>query len=188
MGMTLGGYPGNYYAATGGVSVSASRTVAQSLAAADKLGASWLPGPAAASALSLDVSSDSTPAAPFKTMLNELAAINGAGVGIFAGDGNYLLHRLLVLWADTLRRDYVRPYQPQRRRALPAHLCQRRLPAGCASTTAATGGQGDYMPAVAGPGAGQRLGRDPGDPAADGRHHPDRPRRRTGQGVQVGAR
>ena len=152
MGMTLGGYPGNYYAATSGVSVSASRTVAQSLAAGDKLGAlvSSL-GLLRQATLSLDLSSDRTPAAPFKTMLNELAAINGAGVNIFAGDGNYLLHRLLVLWADT-QRSAITYGNISRSAAVPflrTYASDAFLWFARGATTAATGGQGDYMPATA---------------------------------------
>jgi len=152
MGMTLGGYPGNYYAPASGVSVSASRTVAQSLAAADKLGALVTSlDLLRQSALSLDVSGDSTPAAPFKTMLNELAAINGAGVDIFAGDGNYLLHRLLVLWADT-QRSAITYGHISRSAALPflrTYASDAFLWFARGATTAATAGQGDYMPAVA---------------------------------------
>lgn len=152
MGMTLGGYPGNYYAPASGVSVSASRTVAQSLSAADKLGAlvSSL-GLLQQSTLSLNLAADSSAATPFKTMLGELAAINGAGVNIFAGDSNYLLHRLLVLWADTQRSAITygnisrgAPVRFLRTYASDAFLWFAR-----GATTAATGGQGDYMPATA---------------------------------------
>ena len=152
MGMTLGGYPGNYYAPASVVSVSASRTVAQSLAAADKLGALVTSlDLLRQSALSLDMSGDSTPAAPFKTMLNELAAINGAGVDIFGGDGNYLLHRLLVLWADT-QRSAITYGHISRSAALPflrTYASDAFLWFARGATTAATAGQGDYMPAVA---------------------------------------
>lgn len=152
MGMTLGGYPGNYYAPAGGVSVSASRTVAQSLAAADKLGALVTSlDLLRQSALSLDVSSDGTPAAPFKAMLGELAALHGAGVDIFAGDGNYLLHRLLVLWADT-QRSAITYGHISRSAALPflrTYASDAFLWFARGATTAATAGQGDYMPAVA---------------------------------------
>ena len=152
MGMTLGGYPGNYYAGTTGVSVSGSRTVAQSLAAADKLGALVTSlGLLRQGTLNLDLASDSTPATPFKSMLGELAALNGAGVSIFAGDSSYLLHRLLVLWADTQRSAIA---YGSLSRAVPApflraYASDAFLWFARGATTAAPGGQGDYMPAVA---------------------------------------
>ena len=152
MGMTLGGYPGNYYAAASGVSVSSSRTVAQSLSAADKLGALVTSlGLLQQGTLNLNLATDSSAVTPFKTMLGELAAINGAGVNIFAGDSTYLLHRLLVLWADTQRGAIT---YGNISRALPVpflrtYASDAFLWFGRGATTAATAGQGDYMPAVA---------------------------------------
>ena len=152
MGMTLGGYPGNYYAAPAGVTVSGSRTVAQSLAAADKLGA-------LASSLamlrqgapSVNLAADSSVVTPFKTMLGELGALNNAGVRIFAGDSAYLLQRLLVLWADTQRSAiaYGNISRGNAAAFLNTYASDSFLWFARGETTAATAGQGDYMPAAA---------------------------------------
>lgn len=152
MGMTMGSYPGNYFASNSNVSVSSSRTVANALSLADHLSPlvgslTMLKQPS----LNIDLSADTSPTVPFKTMLAELGAQQEAGVDIFAGESSLLLHRLLVLWADTQRptvvyggvsrknaRSFMRTY------ATDAFLWFSR-----AHSTAAAAGQGDYMPASA---------------------------------------
>ena len=152
MGMVLGGYPGNYFAAASTVTVSGGRTIAQSLSAADKLGAlvSSL-GLLQQGTLSLNLATDSAVATPFKTMLGELASLNGAGVNIFAGDSSYLLQRLLVLWADTQRGaiSYGNISRAVPAPFLRAYASDAFLWFARGNTTAAAAGQGDYMPAAA---------------------------------------
>jgi hypothetical protein len=152
MGMTLGGYPGNYFAGGTAVSVSSTRTIADSLAAAAKLGK-------LASSLSLlkndtpkvDLSSDTSSVTPFSSMLGELSALNSSDVDIFAGDSRYLLHRLLVLWADLQRPSisYGGISRSSTASFLRTYASDAFLWFARSSTTAATAGQGDYMPASA---------------------------------------
>ncbi|MGK5080059.1 ImpA family metalloprotease [Janthinobacterium sp. HLX7-2] len=152
MGMSLGAYPGNYFAGASVVSVSGSRTIAQSLSSTDKLGALVNSlGLLGQGTLSLNQASVSSSATPFKMVLNELAALNGAGVNIFAGESSYLLHRLLVLWAD-MQRSTISYGNISRSAAAPflqAYASDSFLWFARGATTAATAGQGDYMPAAA---------------------------------------
>jgi immunomodulating metalloprotease len=152
LGMKLGEYPGNYFAAAAGVSVSASRTVADVLNAKTTL--SELPAALKllqASSLSLDLQADTSALAPFSAMLAELGHLQSSGVALFNDDSRFLLHRLLVLWADQQRPtlvygklsrsdavNFVRTY------ATDAFVWFAR-----STTKAATAGQGDYMPASA---------------------------------------
>jgi len=152
MGMTLGGYPGNYFADTNGVSVSTSRTIAQSLSVADKLGRlvsslNLLKN----DTLALDLASDTGALAPYAAMLNELAMLNNARIKIFGSDESYLLHRLLVLWADQQRTstEYGKISRTNVPTFLRTYASDAFLWFARSATKAATAGQGDYMPAAA---------------------------------------
>lgn len=152
MGMKLGEYGGNWWQSATGLSVSGSRTIGESIEKADKLGSlitslQLLKSENPAVNLTTDTSSTK----PFSTMLTELSALNSAGVNIFTDDSRYLLHRLLVLWADmqrpsiqygTISRSntsaFLKTY------ASDAFQWYKR-----STTTATPSGQGDYMPASA---------------------------------------
>lgn len=154
MGMTLGGYPGNYFADLTEVSVSSGRTIAQSLSFADKL----TPLVNSLSSLkkdtlAVDLASDTSLAEPYTRMLNELAMLNSAGINIFGAgsDRNYLLHRLLVLWADQQRTltAYGNISRSNAATFLRAYASDAFLWFARSATRAAATGQGDYMPTAA---------------------------------------
>lgn len=152
MGMSLGGYPGNYFASAANVSVRASRTAASAMASADqfaplldvlqKLGRTDL---------TLDFATSPLPAS-VDAMHNALATLQGANVKLFT-EPDYDLYRALVLWADWQRRsinyggklsakgdsdDFLRAY------ASDSWLWFNRT-----STIVPPNGSGDYMPAAA---------------------------------------
>lgn len=97
MGMRLGDYPGNYFAAAAGVSVGASRTIAENLKRSDQMSAlvqtlSLLAQDKPALQLSVDASA----AVPITQINNELATMQGNGIDIF-NNPTTDLYRLLVL-------------------------------------------------------------------------------------------
>ncbi len=152
LGMKLGGYPGNYFAATTGVSVSSSRTVAQVLGGKTLL--SELPASLKllqTSTPALDLKTDSTALTPFKDLLAELGNLQSAGQAIFNDDARFLLHRLLVLWADQQRPDlsYGKVSRSDAAAFLRTYATDAFQWFARSSTKAATAGQGDYMPASA---------------------------------------
>jgi len=152
LGMKLGGYPGNYFAAASGVSVSATRTAADVLNAKTTLSAlveslKLLQ----ASAPAVDLKSDASSLTPFSAMLAELGSLQSAGVSIFNGDARFLLHRLLVLWADQQRSTlaYGQVKRADTAAFLRTYATDAFLWFARGTTKAATAGQGDYMPASA---------------------------------------
>lgn len=152
MGMDLGGYPGNYFAGASAVSVAAGTSVAAILQRNDQL----TPlintlGLLAQAQPTLKLSTDASPATPITQFHNDLGTMQSNGIDIFTSPTTDL-YRLLVLWADlyrptikygTINRDtnggdYLRTY------ASDSWVTFNR-----ATTTTATAGQGDYMPAAA---------------------------------------
>jgi len=151
LGMTLGGYPGNYFASPDGVSVGAARTGADSVARADKFGVLL-------KTLQLmerkDLSgdfSDRTPLDPINAVHNELASLQTSGVDIFT-EPDSDLYRVLVLWADVHRRGMFYDKLSQHDDAddfLRAYASDSWLVFNRAHTTVPPGGAGGYMPASA---------------------------------------
>lgn len=152
MGMRLGDYPGNYFAAGTGVSVGSTRTVADSLQRSNQMGGlvnslNLL----AQDKPALELSKDASSATPITQMLNELASMQGNGVNIFA-DQTTDLYRLLVIWADLARPDIQ--YGKINRDTAPgdflrAYASDSWLMFNRASTTFSKLGQGDFMPVEA---------------------------------------
>ena len=152
LGMDLGGYPGNYFAPAAGVSVSAGRTTAQALAAADAL------SPLvralqmmARSDLQFDFAADPAPTQAITLIHNELARMQEKGFAPFA-EPETGLHRRLVLWADLWRPGIE--YGKLSRTGdsdefLRAYASDSWLVFNRAVTTVARAGQGDYMPVAA---------------------------------------
>ncbi|WP_035853765.1 ImpA family metalloprotease [Deefgea rivuli] len=152
IGMDLGGYPGNYFASAAGVSVGASRTIAESLQRGDQMGAlvkalSQMNTPN----LSLDLSVDTSSSNAITQFQNELASLQSNGTDIFA-DPTTDLHRILILWADLYRPSIqygkinrsTNPAEFLRTYASDSWVAYNR-----ASTTVASAGQGDFMPVAA---------------------------------------
>lgn len=151
MGMGLGGYPGNYYAAAAGVSVGSTRTRADALTKADQFAAM----PALLQQLTqstLTASDLPSLTQAIDTVHNALAGIQSSGVDVFS-DPDFKHYRALVLWADWYRKQvtyggslsskgdagtFLRTY------ASDSFLVFNR-----ASTTVPPNGAGDYMPAAA---------------------------------------
>ncbi len=153
MGMTLGGYPGNYFAGAAGVSVSQARTSAQSLAQSDQIGN--LPNVLrmlANDSLVYDFSTDRAPTAPIDKIHNDLAGFDGRGNAVF-GSADTELYRLLVLWADLWRPniEYGRGLSKTGSSAafLRAYASDSWTHYSRSATTVSPKGQGDYMPAAA---------------------------------------
>ncbi|MBB3192954.1 ImpA family metalloprotease [Roseateles terrae] len=152
LGMKMGGYPGNYFAPAAGVSVSGTRTVADVLGAKTTL--SELPASLKllqASAPAVDLKTDASALTPFRDLLAELGNLQSTGQAIFNDDPRFLLHRLLVLWADQQRPGLT--YGKVSRSNAAAFLRTYAVDAfqwfARSSAKAATAGQGDYMPASA---------------------------------------
>lgn len=152
MGMTLGGYPGNYFASTAGVSVSSDRTITESITATDKLSKLITSLQLLKSENpNVDLATDTSSVTPFATMLNEFSALNSANINIFYGDSRYLLHRLLVLWADMQRPSisYGNISRSDTANFLKTYASDSFQWFARSTTTTATAGQGDFMPAAA---------------------------------------
>ncbi|OTG84537.1 hypothetical protein B9T33_01785 [Acinetobacter sp. ANC 5054] len=155
MGMTMGGYPGNYYAAENNVKVE-GKTGAQALEYLLTTGVKFESLKTSLNLLKQDnpavnLNIDTSPVVPFSTVLNELSTLNSVNVDIFAGERSYLLYRLLVLWADMQRPSTVygsisrsNPSSFLKAYASDAFQWYARD-----SATATATGQGDYMPASA---------------------------------------
>jgi hypothetical protein len=149
MSMELGGYPGNYFASAADVSISATRTLASSLAKSDQMGAleSSL-RMLADDALTGDVKARPGPTDAIDRVHAELQALQGQGTDVFKEEGTDL-YSLLVLWADLWRPsiDYavvnksVKPIDFLRTYASDSFLSFNRR-----YTTTTPAGQGDYMP------------------------------------------
>lgn len=153
MGMTLGGYPGNYFAGATGVSVGQARTSAQSLAQSDQIGN--LPSVLrmlANDSLVYDFSTDRAPTAPIDKIHNDLAGFDGRGDAVF-GSADTELYRLLVLWADLWRPhiEYGRGLSKTGSSAafLRAYASDSWTHYSRSATTVSPKGQGGYMPVAA---------------------------------------
>ncbi len=152
MGMVLGGYPGNYFASAPSISVSSSRTVAQSLAAGDQYaGLLTTLGLLAQASYSHDFSADPAPVNGINQLRGDLQNYDASGTGVCASD-NTDLQRLLVLWADQWRPSVV--YGQINRGSdsanfLRAYASDSWLALNRTATRTSPGGQGDWMPAAA---------------------------------------
>ncbi|TXH45889.1 MAG: hypothetical protein E6Q92_02810 [Burkholderiaceae bacterium] len=153
MGMTLGGYPGNYFAGTAGVSVGAARTRDDVLAKADSFGAliSTL-NLLQRNDLKVDFSADTTALAPINALHTALGDLQSRGVDVFK-DPDAQLYRLLVLWADIQRRSVTYggtlSSKGDSNAFLRAYASDSWLLFNRSATTVPPQGAGDYMPAVA---------------------------------------
>ena len=152
MGMQMGGYPGNYFADATGVSVAAGRTAEASLTTARGLAALVdALKKLADDGLVLDVATNTAPTDAVTAVHTELAAFHANGLDVFQETGAEL-YRLLVLWADLYRPGIA--YGQIDKAASPAtflrtYASDSWLAFNRATTTTATAGQGDYMPASA---------------------------------------
>ncbi|WP_373974468.1 ImpA family metalloprotease [Chitinibacter sp. SCUT-21] len=152
MGMSLGGYPGNYYASAAGVSIGATRTVAENLAKSDQMSKLVQTlNLLAQDKPQLALSQDASVANPITQIHNELAAMQGNGINIF-NDATTDLYRLLVLWADLYRPEIQ--YGKINRDTAPGDFLRTYasdswLAFNRSDTTVSATGQGDFMPAVA---------------------------------------
>jgi hypothetical protein len=155
MGMTMGGYPGNYYAGENNVKVE-GKTTAEAL---DYLMTTGVKFSSLITSLELlkndnpavNLTEDTSPVTPFSNVMTELSTLNSSNINIFDGDRSYLLYRLLVLWADMERPSTVygsisrsNPASFMKAYASDAFQWYAR-----SSSTATATGQGDYMPASA---------------------------------------
>ncbi|MEL4177499.1 ImpA family metalloprotease [Roseateles sp. PN1] len=152
MKMEMGGYPGNYFAPSAGVAVGAGRTAAQSLANASSLQAlSDTLAMLGNDALQLDFSANTAPTDAITRVHNELASYQSRGVNVFQTPG-LELYGLLTLYADLLRPSIS--YGSIDKAAAPAtflrtYASDSWVVYNRSTTTTATAGQGDYMPAAA---------------------------------------
>lgn len=155
MGMTMGGYPGNYYAGENNVKVE-GKTTAEAL---NYLMTSGVKFSSLITSLELlkndnpavNLTEDTSPVTPFSNVMTELSTLNSANINIFDGDRSYLLYRLLVLWADMERPSTV---YGSISRSSPANFMKAYASDAFqwyarSSATATATGQGDYMPASA---------------------------------------
>lgn len=152
MGMELGGYAGNYFQSAAGLSISNTRTVADHLNRADKMGA--LIGTIQKlmdDNLDWDFKADATPTAAITQIHNELASLHGRGLNLFQ-QSSMDLHKTLVLWAD-LWRPSIDKYgkMPPEQRAtakdfLRAYASDSWVVYNREKTTVAPLGYGDFMP------------------------------------------
>ncbi|MEL4179568.1 ImpA family metalloprotease [Roseateles sp. PN1] len=150
MGLSLGGYPGNYFAAAAAVSIGATRTIADLIAKADQFGSlistlRMLPR----TDLKIDFATDSTALQPINTVSTALSSIQGAGTNVFA-DPDAMLFRHLALWAD-LQRLNVRYGAPLSAKGnsgdfLRTYASDSWLVFNRSATTVPPNGAGDYMP------------------------------------------
>ncbi|MBB4011711.1 ImpA family metalloprotease [Niveibacterium umoris] len=152
MGMSLGGYPGNYYASAAAVSVGSGRTRADTLARADQFGALITTlGLLQRTDLTLDFT-DTTPLKPIDAVMSALASLQSRGINVFA-DPDSKLYPLLVLWADVQRRSqvYGTPLSSKGDSDdfLRAYASDSWLVFNRTTTTIPPKGAGDYMPAAA---------------------------------------
>lgn len=152
LGMDLGGYGGNFFASTAGMSAGSQRTVSDALKQGDKLALLIQAiGQMSSSSLSLDLSKDTSSADAITAIHKELEILQSAGGEVFAEPAADL-HQLLVLWADLYRPDIEygkinRNTQPAgflRTYASDSWLAFNRI-----NTTVARAGQGDFMPQLA---------------------------------------
>lgn len=152
MGMTLGGYPGNYFAPAEGVSIGNTRTIADNIKRSDQM--TTLVNTLnllAQEQPALALSQDSSPTNPITQVHNELASMQGNGINIFT-DARTDLYRLLVLWADVYRPEIQ--YGKINRDTAPGTFLRTFasdswLAFNRSTTKVSPTGQGDYMPAVA---------------------------------------
>ncbi|MDO8178114.1 MAG: ImpA family metalloprotease [Undibacterium sp.] len=152
MGMELGGYPGNYFKSGTGLAISASRTAAENLNRADKMGS--LIGTIQKlmdDNLDWDFTADASPTDSISQIQNELAALHGRGLNLFQ-QSTMDLHKTLVLWADLWRPsiDKYGKMPPEQRSTakdfLRAYASDSWVVFNREKTTIAALGYGDFMP------------------------------------------
>ena len=152
MGMELGGYPGNYYQAASGLTISATRTAADNLNRADKMGA--LIGTIQKlmnDNLDWDFKADPSPTDPITQIRNELGALHSRGLNLFQ-QNTMDLHKTLVLWADLWRPsiDKYGQMPPEQSSTakdfLRAYASDSWIVFNREKTTVAPLGYGDFMP------------------------------------------
>ncbi|MFZ6748368.1 ImpA family metalloprotease [Undibacterium sp. Ren11W] len=152
MGMELGGYPGNYFQGATGLAISASRTVADSMARADKMGTLIVTiQKLMDDKLDWDFVADASPTNPILQINSELASLHGKGINLFQMP-TMDLHKKLVLWAD-LWRPSIDKYgkMPPAQRAtatdfLRAYASDSWVVFNRNKTSIAPLGYGDFMP------------------------------------------
>lgn len=153
LGMELGGYPGNYFQGGDGLSIS-GRTLADTFKRTNQFGDlhSTLKMLADEN-LVHDFSADPVPANVITKYMNELSAMQGNGINIFASEYSKI-YRLLVLWAD-LERVGVIYNQPEMRvsgnanKFLRTYASDSFLVFNRQHTKINAEGAGDYMPKAA---------------------------------------
>jgi hypothetical protein len=152
LGMSLGGYPGNYFASAPDYTVSANRTAADSLARADYLGKLVQTLQMLARDKYVhDFAADASLIAGIDMMRKDLSDYEMAGQRIFKTE-NTELQRLLVLWADEWRPEVVYGKIGRTSDAanfLRAYASDSWEAFSRTATTTNPSGQGDYMPAGA---------------------------------------
>ncbi|MBC3863222.1 hypothetical protein H8K32_14035 [Undibacterium jejuense] len=152
MGMDLGGYPGNYFASASAVSVASGTSVSSMLQRNDQLTPLVTTlGYLGQAQPSLKLSTDASPATAITFFHNDLGTMQSNGIDLFNSPATDL-YRLLVLWAD-LYRPMIKYGSINRDTAagdfLRTYASDSWVTFNRATTTTATAGQGDYMPAAA---------------------------------------
>ncbi|MBM5571626.1 MULTISPECIES: ImpA family metalloprotease [Deefgea] len=152
VGMELGGYPGNWFAPLAGVSVGASRTIADSIKKADQMGDLVR----ALTELSqdnpnLNISNETALTNAISQMQDEMAWMQSRNINIFTNPTTEL-HRLLINWADLYRPSIqygtiFRSKDPAK--FLRTYASDSWVAYNRADTNVSKTGQGDYMPAAA---------------------------------------
>ncbi|MGL4604585.1 MAG: ImpA family metalloprotease, partial [Iodobacter sp.] len=104
LGMDLGGYGGNFFASTAGMSAGSQRTVSDALKQGDKLALLIQAIGQMSGSLSPDLNKDTSSADAITAIHKELEILQSAGGEVFAEPAADL-HQLLVLWADLYRPD-----------------------------------------------------------------------------------
>ncbi|MFZ4552140.1 MAG: ImpA family metalloprotease [Aquabacterium sp.] len=153
MGMSLGGYPGNYYAPATGVSVSATRTRADVLNKTSQFSSLLATLQALPKTdLTVDFATDTSLTAPIDAVHNTLATFQTSGINVF-NDPDSELYKLLVLWADIQRANvrYGSPlsYKGDSDDFLRTYASDSWLVFNRTATIIPPAGAGDYMPVAA---------------------------------------
>lgn len=152
MGMELGGYGGNFWQSAAGLTIDTTRTAADNLARADKMGA--LIGTIQKlmdDDLNWDFKADASPTDPITQIRNEVGGLHSRGLNLFNQNGMDL-HKTLVLWADLWRPsiDKYGKMPPEQRSTakdfLKAYASDSWVVYNREKTTVAPLGYGDFMP------------------------------------------
>ncbi|QDL53589.1 ImpA family metalloprotease [Rhodoferax aquaticus] len=155
LGMSMGGYPGNYFASDTNLikSVGSTRTREASLANGDQFGAlATTLNLMSRNDVKLDLANDRSTLKAIDAIHNGLAAIQSSGGDVFA-DPDADLYRSLILWADQYRTGVVYgaplAISGDSDQFLRTYASDSWLAFNRAATTVPPKGSGDYMPAAA---------------------------------------